>query len=113
MSTHAAPGLSAPLPTSAADAITRQVDAERLATELRLVLEGEVRFDDQAKSLYAVDASNYRQIPIGVVIPRSAQDVVKTIDICRKYNAPILGRGAGTSIAGQCCNVAVVIDFSK
>lgn len=113
MSNHAAPSLAAPSSISNADDATRNVDAEGLARALRLSIEGEVRFDEQAKSLYALDASNYRQIPIGVVIPRSTEDVVKTVQLCRQYNAPILGRGAGTSIAGQCCNVAVVIDYSK
>ncbi|MGI8905415.1 MAG: FAD-binding and (Fe-S)-binding domain-containing protein [Candidatus Sumerlaeaceae bacterium] len=107
------PVLSVAAATSEADASTRNVNTERLATELRLAIEGEVRFDAEAKSLYAQDASNYRQTPIGVVIPRTTDDVIKTVQICRKHNAPLMGRGAGTSLAGQCCNVAVVIDFSK
>src|SRR6202011_5056999 len=57
--------------------------------------------------------SNYRQIPIGLVIPRDADDVVAAVAACRKYGAPVLPRGAGTSLAGQCCNVAVVLDFTK
>src|SRR6202011_4634204 len=57
--------------------------------------------------------SNYRQIPIGLVIPRDADDVVAAVAACRKYGAPVLPRGAGTSLAGQCCNVAVVLDFAK
>jgi FAD/FMN-containing dehydrogenase/Fe-S oxidoreductase len=112
-SAPAAPSLHISAATSEADAATRAVHAERLATELRLAIEGEVRFDAEAKSLYAQDASNYRQVPIGVVIPRTTEEVIKTVEICRKHNAPIMGRGAGTSLAGQCCNVAVVIDFSK
>ncbi|HSE38305.1 MAG TPA: FAD-binding oxidoreductase, partial [Blastocatellia bacterium] len=72
-----------------------------------------MRFDNGSRALYATDASNYRQIPIGVVIPKSIEDVVETIAACRRYNAPILSRGGGTSLAGQCCNVAVVMDFSK
>ncbi|MGH9581482.1 MAG: FAD-binding and (Fe-S)-binding domain-containing protein, partial [Bryobacteraceae bacterium] len=63
--------------------------------------------------LYASDLSMYRQVPIGVVVPRSYEDVMRTVDICREFNAPIFGRGCGTSLAGQCCNTAVVIDFSK
>jgi len=74
---------------------------------------GEVRFDDGSRALYATDGSNYRQIPIGVVIPRDADDVVATISLAREHGAPILCRGGGTSLAGQCCNVAVVLDFSK
>ena len=89
------------------------IDAEKLARELHQQLSGEVRFDAQAKALYATDASNYRQIPIGVVIPRTKDDIVKTIDLCRQAGAPLLSRGAGTSLAGQCCNVAVVMDLSR
>jgi len=63
--------------------------------------------------LYSTDASNYRQIPIGVVLPKTADDIVNTINICRKYGSPILSRGGGTSLAGQCCNVAVIMDMSK
>lgn len=89
------------------------VDADALARELRGRVDGEVRFDDGSRALYATDASNYRQVPIGVVIPRHVQDVLATVELCRKYRAPILSRGGGTSLCGQCCNVAVVIDFSK
>src|SRR3989440_1878170 len=89
------------------------VDAEALASELRSSLEGEVRFDAGSRALYATDASNYRQVPIGVVIPRTIDDVVKTVRLCYQYGAPLLSRGGGTSLCGQCCNVAVVMDFSK
>src|SRR5688572_31557155 len=89
------------------------IDAARLAEELRKSIRGEVRFDDGSRALYSTDASNYRQVPIGVVIPRDAEDVVAAVALARKHGAPILGRGAGTSLAGQCCNVAVVIDMSK
>jgi FAD/FMN-containing dehydrogenase/Fe-S oxidoreductase len=87
--------------------------AEALAWELRAAITGEVRFDDGTRALYAVDGSNYRQTPIGVVIPRTIEDVIQTVALARKYGAPILPRGAGTSLAGQSCNVAVIIDFSK
>jgi len=92
---------------------TLNVDAAALAAALRRKIRGEVRFDDGSRSLYATDASNYRQLPIGVVMPRDASDVAATVALARKYGAPILGRGAGTSLAGQCCNVAVVLDMSK
>jgi FAD/FMN-containing dehydrogenase len=84
-----------------------------LESELRRCIEGEVRFDDGSRALYATDGSNYRQAPIGVVIPRSKEDVVQTMALARKYGAPILSRGGGTSLRGQCCNVAVVMDFTK
>jgi FAD/FMN-containing dehydrogenase/Fe-S oxidoreductase len=89
------------------------VDAAALASALRRELRGEVRFDDGSRALYATDASNYRQVPIGVVLPRDVNDVLATVSLARQFGAPILARGGGTSLAGQCCNVAVVIDFSK
>jgi FAD/FMN-containing dehydrogenase/Fe-S oxidoreductase len=84
-----------------------------LAQELRASISGEVRFDSGSRALYSTDSSNYRQIPIGVVVPRTREDVFNTIKICRRHGAPITSRGGGTSLAGQCCNTAVVIDFSK
>src|SRR5579862_2513322 len=90
-----------------------QSKASSLQHELSRRISGEVRFDSASRAIYATDASNYRQVPIGVVIPRTQRDVVDTIAICRKYQAPVLSRGGGTSLAGQCCNAAVVIDWSK
>jgi FAD/FMN-containing dehydrogenase/Fe-S oxidoreductase len=87
--------------------------AERLAADLSAAVKGEVRFDAGSRALYAADASNYRQVPIGVVVPRDEQDVVEALRICRAHGAPILARGGGTSQNGQCVNVAVVIDASK
>src|SRR5436190_19593405 len=89
------------------------VDAEALASELSRRIRGEVRFDAGSRALYATDASNYRQVPIGVVIPRNADDVIQTMATAREFDAPILARGGGTSLAGQCCNVAVVLDTSR
>jgi FAD/FMN-containing dehydrogenase/Fe-S oxidoreductase len=91
----------------------KRLDAHALAIALRRRLGGDVQFDDGARALYATDASNYRQVPIGVVRPRTADDVVAAIDACREFGAPILARGGGTSLAGQCCNVAVVMDLSR
>jgi len=84
-----------------------------LAEALRKHVRGDVRFDNQSRALYATDGSNYRQVPIGVVLPRDADDVIAAITLCREFGAPLLCRGGGTSLAGQCCNVAVVLDFSK
>lgn len=89
------------------------LDAQVLAAELRDEIRGEVRFDDGSRALYATDGSNYRQVPIGVVIPKSVDDVIATVAACRRHGAPVLSRGGGTSLAGQCCNVAVVMDMSK
>ncbi|MBF6614887.1 MAG: FAD-binding oxidoreductase, partial [Chloroflexi bacterium] len=88
-------------------------EVESLEVELRSKLQGEVRFDDGSRALYSTDASNYRQVPVGVVIPKSIEDVVSAISACHRRGVPVLARGGGTSLAGQCCNLAVVIDFSK
>ncbi len=72
-----------------------------------------MRFDRGSRAMYASDGSNYRQIPIGLVIPRDDQDVIAAVAACRKFGAPVLARGSGTSLAGQSCNVAVVLDFTK
>ena len=92
---------------------TLPIAPEALAAELAKAVKGEVRFDDGSRALYATDSSNYRQVPIGVVVPRDAEDVVATFELCRHRDAPVLARGGGTSLAGQCCNEAVVIDCSK
>jgi FAD/FMN-containing dehydrogenase/Fe-S oxidoreductase len=88
-------------------------DATSLEDDLHRSVRGEVRFDSGSRALYATDASNYRQVPIGVVAPVDAEDVVAAVAACRRHGAPIVHRGAGTSLAGQCCNVAVVIDASR
>src|SRR3954469_366708 len=88
-------------------------DAAALSEALKNNVRGEVRFDAGSRALYATDGSNYRQVPIGVVIPTSVEDVTATVAVCRGHGAPILSRGGGTSLTGGCCNVAVVIDWSK
>ena len=104
----------APLPLSShAKPVDSFARAAELEKELQRTVKGEVRFDRGSRALYASDASNYRQIPIGLVVPRDQEDVVATVAACKKYDAPVLPRGAGTSLAGQCCNVAVVMDFTK
>src|SRR4029453_6028156 len=104
----------APLPLSShakpVDSFAQAADLER---ELKRVVRGEVRFDRGSRALYATDGSNYRQIPIGLVVPRDADDVAAAVAVCRRDGAPVLPRGAGTRLAGQCCNVAVVLDFTK
>jgi FAD/FMN-containing dehydrogenase len=97
--------------TQAAKAPT--TDPSALAQALRGHVAGDVRFDTGSRALYATDGSNYRQVPIGVVLPRDPDDVLATVALCRQFGAPLLCRGGGTSLAGQCCNVAVVLDFSK
>src|ERR1700756_2522042 len=87
--------------------------AAELERELRAKVRGEVRFDPGSRGAYSMDASNYRQVPIGLVIPVDEADVIAAVAVCRKFGAPILSRGGGTSLAGQGCNAAVVFDFSK
>ncbi len=89
------------------------VDASALEKALRSEVSGDIRFDRSARALYATDGSNYRQVPIGVVLPRHGDDVIAAVALCRQFGAPLLCRGAGTSLAGQCCNVAVILDFSR
>ena len=91
----------------------RNPEASALADALSAVISGEVRFDAGSRAVYSADASNYRQIPIGVVLPKTPEDVEAAVRICRQHGAPILPRGGGTSQCGQCVNVAVVFDFSK
>jgi FAD/FMN-containing dehydrogenase len=90
-----------------------EVDRRALAADLRNATEGEVRFDTASRALYATDASNYRQPPIGVVIPRTIDDVVAVHRVCRAHGAPITARGCGTSLSGETVNVAVILDCSK
>ena len=87
--------------------------AAALEADLKKKVRGEVRFDRGSRALYATDGSNYRQFPIGLVVPLDADDVIAAVAVCRTFGAPVLSRGAGTSLAGQCCNVAVVLDFTK
>jgi FAD/FMN-containing dehydrogenase/Fe-S oxidoreductase len=84
-----------------------------LEARLEKALRGEVKFDLGSRALYAADASNYRQLPIGVIFPRDTADVEAAIAACRAVGAAVLPRGAGTSLAGQCVNVAVVFDYSR
>ncbi len=98
---------------NAASSVSSGVDVVALETALRRAVDGEVRFDAGSRGAYATDASNYRQVPIGVVVPRSVEAAARAVAICRQHDAPVLSRGGGTSLAGQCTNVAVVIDWTK
>ncbi|MEO7986446.1 MAG: FAD-linked oxidase C-terminal domain-containing protein [Gemmatimonadales bacterium] len=89
------------------------VDVAALAASLGRRVRGEVRFSDGDRALYSTDASNYRQIPIGVVLPRDADDVVDAVAVCREFGVPIVARGGATGLAGSACNAAVVLDMSK
>ena len=89
------------------------IDVHSLEADLLREVKGEVRFDAGSRGMYAHDASNYRMVPLGVVLPRSADDVVATVNACRKHGVPLHGRGGGTGIPGQTVNNGVVLDFSK
>src|ERR1700692_1410561 len=100
------------LPSSHARALDTFPGAPELEAELRRKLRGEVRFDPASRALYATDASTYRHIPIGLVLPLDEEDVIAAVEICRRHRAPLLSRGAGTSLAGQACNFAVILALS-
>ena len=76
-------------------------------------MRGEVRFDATTRAAYASDSSNYRQVPLGVVLPLDEQDVQAVARVCAEAGAALVARGAGTSLAGQACNEAVVVDMSR
>jgi FAD/FMN-containing dehydrogenase/Fe-S oxidoreductase len=80
---------------------------------LQAAITGEVRFDAASVGMYSTDASNYRVPPIGVVIPHDVEDVMAAVRVARAHGVPIVSRGAGTSLAGNACNRALVLDFSK
>jgi len=84
-----------------------------LEAQLKAAFRGEVLFDLGSRAMYAADSSNYRQMPVGVLTPRDAADVEAALAACRATGAAVLPRGAGTSLAGQCANVALVFDYSR
>ncbi len=90
-----------------------QASAGMLSRALRDRVDGEVRFDDGSRAAYSTDASNFRQVPIGVVVPRNPDAAADAVAVCRDFGVPVLSRGGGTSLAGQCTNTAVVLDWSK
>jgi len=89
------------------------MDTSKLEAELKRSLKGSVSFDAGSRALYAMDGSNYRQVPIGVIAPQTIDDVIAAMRICKSLGAPIFSRGGGTSLAGQCCNTAIVLDWSR
>ena len=90
-----------------------RVDVTALEDALRNTVDAEVRFDAGSRGAYSTDGSNYRQVPIGVVVPRSVEAGAQAVRVCREHDAPVLSRGGGTSLGGQCANVAIVIDWTK
>lgn len=102
-----------PQTLSTADIEHVRSDARDLVSELKRVVQGEVRFDGYSRMLYSTDASQYQIQPVGVVIPQRVEDVQATVEIARRHGVPVLPRGGGSSLAGQAVGAAVVIDFSK
>lgn len=94
---------------------TRQAqrDTQDLVAQLRAQVKGEVRFDKTTRMLYSTDASLYQIQPVGVVIPKDADDVQATVEIAARHHVPVLPRGSGSSLAGQAIGAAIIIDFSK
>ncbi|WP_031087256.1 FAD-binding oxidoreductase, partial [Streptomyces sp. NRRL WC-3549] len=84
-----------------------------LEEALRERVRGEIRFDAGSRGAYSTDGSNYRQVPIGVVVPRDVDAGAEAVAVCARFGAPVLSRGGGTSLGGQCTNTAVVIDWTK
>ncbi|MFD7548402.1 FAD-binding and (Fe-S)-binding domain-containing protein [Streptomyces sp. NPDC059816] len=88
-------------------------EPDGLRAALRAEVAGEVDFGTTARALTTMDASNYRRVPLGVVSPRDADDVVAALALCREYGVPLVARGGGTSIAGQATGTGVVLDFTR
>ncbi|WP_030172272.1 FAD-binding and (Fe-S)-binding domain-containing protein [Streptomyces sp. NRRL S-813] len=101
---------TSPLDAPSADT----VDVAGLEAALRAAaVDAEVRFDAGSRGAYVTDGSNYRQVPLGVVVPRSVEAGAEVVEVCARFGAPVLSRGGGTSLAGQSTNTAVVIDWTK
>ncbi|MFC0506451.1 FAD-binding and (Fe-S)-binding domain-containing protein [Micromonospora costi] len=106
-------GTLLPPPVVRPPAPVTDIDLAALVADLRAEVDGEVRFDAGSRGAYSTDASNYRQIPLGVVVPRTVDGAVAAVAACRRHGAPLVSRGGGTSLAGECTNTAVVLDWSK
>ena len=107
---------SHPVPTDrthAVEASDLQYDAQALRRELRAAVRGDVHFDDAYRAMYSTDASNYRQIPVAVVLPRDADDAQAAMQIAHRFKIPATPRGGGTSLTGASCNAAIIFDYSK
>src|SRR5258708_27939517 len=86
---------------------------EQLSQSLQSAIRGEVYFDFYQRALYSTDASLYQIQPLGVVVPRTRDDVVSALEIAAEFNVPIVSRGSGTSLSGQSIGAGLVLDFSK
>ncbi|NLU74234.1 FAD-binding oxidoreductase [Streptomyces sp. HNM0575] len=99
---------------TAAEATAARTQARELERALReAVPGGDIGFGTGTRSLFTMDASNYRRVPVGVVAPRDRDDVEAVLAVCREQGVPVVARGAGTSIAGQATGTGVVLDFTR
>src|SRR5438309_207000 len=89
------------------------VDIEAVRAALAGLFEGEIRFDRLSRALYSTDASVYQIVPLGVLLPRSEDDIRAALEVCRTFRIPLTARGGGTSQAGQCIGPGLVLDCSK
>src|SRR5258708_6255816 len=89
------------------------VNVAGIRAALEKNIAGEVRFDRLSRALYSTDASVYQIVPLGVVLPRTQDDIVATVKACARFGVPLTARGGGTSQAGQCIGPGAVLDCSK
>ena len=99
--------------TPVPQANVKLVDIDALHSELKQQIEGEVRFDKISRALYSSDASVYQIQPVGVVVPKNRQDIIRIVEICGRFHCPLTMRGGGTSQAGQAIGEGIVVDTSK
>src|SRR5215831_6942081 len=92
---------------------TPVMDIEALRRDLESQIDGEVRFDKVSRALYSTDASVYQIEPAGVVVVKSKEDVVTTVNVCKKHGCSLTMRGGGTSQAGQAIGEGLQVDTSK
>ncbi len=92
---------------------TQTIDSDTLRKDLEQHIDGEVRFDRVSRALYSTDASVYQIEPLGVVVPRSREDLIRLVHICARYRCPLTMRGGGTSQAGQAIGRGLIADTSK
>ena len=88
-------------------------DTQQLVEELTPHVQGEVRFDKMSRALWSTDASIYQIEPVGVVLPKSNDDVIAVLETAHKYGVSVLPRGGGTSLAGQTVGESIILDFSR
>jgi FAD/FMN-containing dehydrogenase/Fe-S oxidoreductase len=105
--------VSLPVVPSPSAASPNTVDVAGLQAALVGGVAGEVRFDRLSRALYSTDASVYQIVPLGIVFPKSAADIVATVKTCARFGVPLTARGGGTSQAGQCIGPGVVLDCSR